>query len=539
MELFRAFGRLALEGREAVERGLERVNQLGRQVGDRMRALGGRMTSVGRTLSTRVSTGIAAATGAFTYFALSAADSAREIQRTAEISGASVETVQEWSAAFRTVGIEQDKLTDIFRDVLDRIGDYATTGGGPLVDFMENIASRTGLTIEQLQRMSAPEAILAIDGALRQVGVSASEYTFYMEAIASDLSDANPLLANNAQLLREQADAARDAGGILSSEQVSALNDLTQEMNLFKTAIEGVKNQIGAAFAPVLSSVLQIIREDFIPVLQNLSGYVEAAGEWFGGLRRETQKWIIIGGGVAAILGPIIVALGIFVMTAGALASALITAAPYLLALAVGLAIGYAAGLLLVWLFEKLVEGIEWLGEKWGEFVDWLGQKWDESLAAVTEWASGIGEKIGEAIDGIVEWFRNLPERVMGFVRSMVSGVLGWIGDMADGIVSRLNRLYDIVVGNSIIPDLARDVVSSVAGMADGSINETERMARGMDRAMPRDGLDPNSSPVRAASGGAGSFGSTTIDMRNSIIRDDRDMLERMRQRGLVPQGVF
>jgi hypothetical protein len=127
----------------------------------------------------------------------------------------------------------------------------------------------------------------------------------------------------------------------------------------------------------------------------------------------------------------------------------------------------------------------------------------------------------------------------MGFVRSMVSGVLGWIGDMADGIVSRLNRLYDIVVGNSIIPDLARDVVSSVAGMADGSINETERMARGMDRAMPRDGLDPNSSPVRAASGGAGSFGSTTIDMRNSIIRDDRDMLERMRQRGLVPQGVF
>ncbi len=61
-----------------------------------------------------------------------------------QVANAAPEVFQRWSAASATVGIEQEKLADILKDVNDRVGDFLQTGGGPMADFFENIAPPSG-----------------------------------------------------------------------------------------------------------------------------------------------------------------------------------------------------------------------------------------------------------------------------------------------------------------------------------------------------------------------------------------------------------
>ena len=58
----------------------------------------------------------------------------------------------------RTVGIEQENLADILKDVNDRVGDFLQTGGGPMADFFKPVAPRVGVTADQFARLSGPEA---------------------------------------------------------------------------------------------------------------------------------------------------------------------------------------------------------------------------------------------------------------------------------------------------------------------------------------------------------------------------------------------
>jgi hypothetical protein len=86
-------------------------------------------------------------------------------------------------------------MSDILKDVNDRIGDFMQTGGGPMADFFENIAPKVGVTAEQFARLSGPEALQLYVDSLEKAGLSQQEMTFYLEAMASDTTALIPLLA--------------------------------------------------------------------------------------------------------------------------------------------------------------------------------------------------------------------------------------------------------------------------------------------------------------------------------------------------------
>ena len=69
-------------------------------------------------------------------------DHAFEVQRQAAVANADPQVFQGMAAGAQTVGIEQEKLADILKDVNDRVGDFLTTGGGPMADFFESIAPK-------------------------------------------------------------------------------------------------------------------------------------------------------------------------------------------------------------------------------------------------------------------------------------------------------------------------------------------------------------------------------------------------------------
>lgn len=114
-----------------------------------------RLAAFARRAGLALGAAAAAATASLGLIVRSTAESAAQIRQFAQVANATPEALQRWSAGARTVGIEQEKLADILKDVNDRVGDFLQTGGGPMADFFENVAPRAGVTADQFARLSA------------------------------------------------------------------------------------------------------------------------------------------------------------------------------------------------------------------------------------------------------------------------------------------------------------------------------------------------------------------------------------------------
>ncbi|WP_146175672.1 hypothetical protein [Agrobacterium pusense] len=151
-----------------------------------------------------------------------------EITKSAQISNAGFEDFQRLAFAARSVGIEGDKLADIFKDVNDRIGDFNQTGGGPMKDFFDNIAPKVGITAEAFKNLSGPQALQLYYDSLKKAGANQQQMTFYLEAMSSDLTALIPLLENGGagfQKLGAQASViSEEAGGQLRQFNQSVRN---------------------------------------------------------------------------------------------------------------------------------------------------------------------------------------------------------------------------------------------------------------------------------------------------------------------------
>lgn len=176
-----------------------------------------------------------------------------EIANLASVANASTTEFQKYAAGAKLVGIEQEKLADIFKDVNDKVGDFLNTGGGALADFFENVAPKVGVTADQFRNLSGPQALGLYVSSLEKAKVSQSDMTFYLEAIASDATALLPLLRNNAEGFKTFGDAAQAAGAILDEKTIKSASELQAATWLVEQSTTGLKNQLTSALIPVLS----------------------------------------------------------------------------------------------------------------------------------------------------------------------------------------------------------------------------------------------------------------------------------------------
>jgi len=205
-----------------------------------------------KAVGTAFGAGSAAAIASLTAITVSTVNAAAEISKLSTIAGASSTEFQKFAAGAQLVGIEQDKLADILKDVTEKAGEFAATGGGGMKDFFEQIAPQVGVTADQFAALSGPQALGLYVDTLEQAGVSQQQMTFYMESLASDATALIPLLKDNGAAMKGFADEAERAGAILSEQTIAEANKLRAAMFLMDQATTGLKNQIGSALIPVL-----------------------------------------------------------------------------------------------------------------------------------------------------------------------------------------------------------------------------------------------------------------------------------------------
>lgn len=192
---------------------------------------------------------------AMTAIVAPTARAANEISRLSQVASTTPGTLQRWSAGAKTVGIEQEKLADILKDVNDKVGDFLSTGGGPMKDFFEQIAPRVGVTAEQFRKLSGPDALQLYVTSLQKAGLAQSEMTFYMEAIASDSTLLLPLLRDNGAEMERLGAAASSLGAVLGDDAVEALRRAHLALGDVSTALQGARDRMAAELAPAVEAM--------------------------------------------------------------------------------------------------------------------------------------------------------------------------------------------------------------------------------------------------------------------------------------------
>ncbi|MFG0496912.1 phage tail tape measure C-terminal domain-containing protein [Pseudomonas sp. YQ_13] len=207
-----------------------------------------------KAVGTAIGAGLATGIAAITAMTISAINSASEITNLASVANVSTTDFQKLAVGAKTVGVEQDKLADILKDVNDKVGDFLNTGGGGMADFFEQIAPKVGVTADQFRNLSGSQALGLYVSTLEKAKVSQSDMTFYLEAIASDATALLPLLRNNSEGFKQFGDAAAAAGSIMDEKTIRAAQELKAANWLVEQSISGLGNQITSAMLPTLAN---------------------------------------------------------------------------------------------------------------------------------------------------------------------------------------------------------------------------------------------------------------------------------------------
>lgn len=248
-----------------------------------------------------VATAIVGITTSILGMAKAAADSAAEIKILSDTAGVGTTEFQRMAAAAESVGIEQDKLSDIFKDVNDKFGDFMETGAGPLADFFENIAPQIGVTAQEFASLSGPDALQLYVDSLEKANVSQQQMTFYMEALAGDATTLIPLLANSGAEMRRLGDEAQAAGRVLSEQMIDNAVELKEELD----ELAGImRTRATAAVLEHKDELLLLIAFITDTVLPALASMVDV-------LATVAEGWRAIGQAASDAIGPLARALSL------------------------------------------------------------------------------------------------------------------------------------------------------------------------------------------------------------------------------------
>ena len=410
-----------------------------------MKAFGDKAIDLGKGLSMVSGAMAGVIAGAFAI-AKGTSDSAREITKLSQISNASTDEFQRMAAGARTVGIEQDKLADILKDVNDRVGDFVETGGGPMADFFENIAPKVGVTADQFQRLSGPEALQLYVDSLQKAGVNQQQMTFYMEAMASDATALIPLLANSGAEMNRLGDAAQSAGSIMDSDAIAASQRFGTSLTALQQAMQGLKDRFAVTLMPVMTSLMDLVTTKVVPAADMAIVKFGEFMDFMQGLPGPVLEAVAVIGAALGVGGPILIGVGLVSKAIGAL---VLATGP------IGLFIAAATLIIAAWQMwgDDIIRIV-------GQAAEFITTAFNDAVTAVTAFGTAARDTVTNAVlwmqtkfNEFLEFVRTLPAQLMEIGSQMIQGLL-------DGILLKWEELKALIYGlGEMIPQWMREML--------------------------------------------------------------------------------
>lgn len=249
--------------------------------------------------------GAAVAAGGLAILSIEVAKNNVELARFAALANTSIQSFQGLAGAAATYGVTQEQLSDMLKDFNEKIGEFASVGGGEGKDFFEQIAVKTEKgaegakkLAEQMSKMDGVSALQLYVDKLQEAGLNQQQMSFYLENMGNDFTKLAPLLINGGALWKDYQKAMEDAGIITGQEAIEKSIALASQTESLQMQFSSLKNNLAQAVMPALSSLIGYFLEGSGKGGQ-FSGIIEAVG-----IAAKTTASLLIGlsAGIKAIV---------------------------------------------------------------------------------------------------------------------------------------------------------------------------------------------------------------------------------------------
>jgi len=328
---------------------------------------------------------------------------------------------------------------------------------------------------------------------LNEAAVQAKGLAMGLELVDGKLTDQAKVLARAALILEQTKDAQGDATRT-SDSYANSVRRLAGAWNELAA-------RLGQSILPVATRVVQALTQ---------------VAHYFAQLPEPVQQFVLVVGGIAAALGPVLTGLGLFSMALGAI-SGPVLAVVAAVAGAAGLIVAIAAlapalseaasvvserlskirdafaalvervrealgrmqqqasavfdaiaeriAAFAAWVTQNAATVVEPLRKAWEGFSKWMNETFKKLLDALQKWVSDQIKKLTEWIDFI----GGLKDKAIDYAKQIYDGIKEWLSDklssLIDAVKSKIASLvqefkdaYDRIVGGSIVPDLVVEV---------------------------------------------------------------------------------
>ena len=515
MEIFRAFGSLLLKGQDEVTRGLDKVNKRAKRAQSGLQDFGDRVANVGDGLN-KLSAGLGAAGGALGLFLGQMGGVGRQIQNQAQQIGVTNQELQEMQAVMRETGLQTEDTTDALISLRDRAEDAAAGAAGATEDF-----GLLGIEAEQLKDKTPIETFNLVADAAQRMGESLP--TAAVRLFGDDIGrQLIPVLRRGSEGINE-----------IRGEATTLSDDFVSSSAQFSKSLGRVGQDFIKLGSIIAEDLLPILNQSLIPAWENrvfpaLRRVANAVGDLVAGFRQlppfvqQTVGVFLI---LATVLGPILSIGGRLIALFGRFIPLMTAFNPIVLAITVA------------------VTALIAVLANWQTIVKTLGVTFETVSTAITEAWQAIRERTVQDVQFIQQLISQMVNKIIGWFNNLRDQVVNIVGDLFDQTIGKIQRLADEIVGNSIIPDMVAGVGSEFEKMRAKGGSEADRMAKDVMKAV--DGVDPQiNMGVRGGragrgQGAAGGGQNVNVDLRGSIIRDGRDMSDRLVRNGVGLTGAF
>ncbi|MBS0878592.1 MULTISPECIES: phage tail tape measure protein [unclassified Tatumella] len=174
-----------------------------------------------------------------------------ETDRWAKSLGISTSALMQWQYAAEKAGLSGDNISDIFKDLNDKIGDAVLNNSGQAAQALDTL----GLSAKKLQTLSPDKQLLEISHAMQ--GMNKAQQTNIFESLGNDLTKLSPLLDNNAEKLKSLMQNATDLSIAPKDTDVEKLLRVNQVFQDISDNIDGFKNRFAIALSQIDLSPMQ------------------------------------------------------------------------------------------------------------------------------------------------------------------------------------------------------------------------------------------------------------------------------------------
>jgi len=541
MKVFELFGEILLKGDQAVAAGLKTVDEQAKVSAENIKKYGKAISSAGETMSKWVTGPMVAIGAGLVGLTNSVAQYGDRVNDLAAITGMSTQAIQEYQHAAKVAGTDTEAVTKtmrIFSAQLDQIA----KGTGPVAEAFQ----RLGIETDAFIQMSPDQQMAAMISALQEIPDPAERARIGVELFSRQWEQLAPIVGLGADALRDAQEAAGEFA--LDEEQLASLDGFRLAMVDLQAEITGMMNKLGAELAPVLTEFVASIKENGLPVLESMAKAVVSVMNGFMSLPGPVQSFIVVLTGVLAAAGPVLVVIGQLI-TAWGVVSGAVSAASGVFAVIAGVIGTVAAPVLAV---VAAVAALIAIWYNWDEIVRGSEVLWDMIKDGAESSAKALTEFGADALDVFVDLATAIPRKA----HEMGEKVAEAIKEMVAQSIAALKRLYQEAVGNSIIPDMVRDIGVEMTTMSDEGGEAADQFAENVISGLTK---AENYAPAFGYAGAGGSMGGmgggmgmpgglfgtgkpatqqVNYDFRGSVFADDKSFRNRVNRGTNGVQGM-